>query len=154
MPKRRPKGGGLRGWWRSIPFLLAGFGLMFLFTWLERQRLNNEYRAQELTEEISEVKARMRKLHEQRHHLNRMERMEHEAPLLDLVEADPGQIILIRAKNEGQILAPSPSREAERVRTALTRSATLFLGPLDSGENVTILQDEAEGLAGVQDSPR
>ena len=154
MSRRRPKGAGLRGWWRSIPFLMAGFGLMFVFTWLETQRLDNEYVAQELTEEISEVKARIRKLYEQRHHLNRLERMEHEAPSLDLIEPNPGQIILIRVKNEGRILAPSRSREADRVGTKATRSVVLSLGPLDSEGQVTILRDKVERVAGVQDSLR
>lgn len=157
MPKRRPKGAGLRGWWRSLPFLMAGFGLMFLFTWLETQRLNNEYRAQDLTQEISEVKARMQKLREQIHHLNsfaEMERMERKAPSLDLIEPNPGQIVPIRVKRRGQILSRVSSRGEELTGRAPTRSAVISLAPSNGDPNVTILQEEVERLVGIQGLPR
>jgi len=136
---------------------MAGFGLMFLFTWLETQRLNNEYRAQGLTEEISEVKGRIQKLREQSHHLNsfaEMERMEHEAPSLNLVEPNPGQIVLIRVKREDRMLVRTLTRVGDLDRRPPTRSTVISLDPLGGAVDASVSRDEVERLAGVQDLPR
>ena len=100
MAKKRTRRVSLRGWWHALPFLVSAFAVFFGFAWLEAERLKNEYRASGITEEIWEVRASIRKLREQRHYLNRMERMERHAPSLELIEANPDQIILIEATAE------------------------------------------------------
>lgn len=141
MSRRRPTRVTLRGWWHSLPFLASGFGLMFLFAWLETERLNNEYRAQELAEEIIKVNASIAKLQEQRYHLKRMERMEQEAPSLFLREANPGQIILIQGEERDAPL-PSRSQTALREEAVSTRSVVFHLLSSDHGGIDMTLQHE------------
>lgn len=141
MPRRRPTRVTLRGWWRSLPFLASGFGLMFLFAWLETERLNNEYRAQDLAEEIIEVNASIAKLQEQRYHLKRMERMEQEAPSLFLREANPGQIVIIQGE-EFDAPLPSRSQTAAREEKVATRSVVFRLVAADHGGVDMTLQHE------------
>ena len=142
MSRRRPTRTTLRGWTRGLPPLAACFGVMFLFAWLEGQRLDNEYRAQDLTEEILEVKAKIEKLREQGYHLNRLKRMEKEAPDLFLREADPGQIVIIRGELRVETPASTNSHYAERRPGPSRRSVVLRLGAADGGSVVMRLQLE------------
>lgn len=141
MPRRRPTRTTLRGWTRGLPLLAACFGLMFLFAWLEGQRLDNEYRAHALTEEILEVNSTIQKLRGRRHHLNRMDRMEQEAPDLFLIEANPGQIVIIRGGLRRETLAPTDSRLSERGVLPPTRSVVFRLSAQEAGTAVTPLHD-------------
>lgn len=114
---------------------------MFLFAWLETERLNNEYRAQDLAEEIIEVNASIAKLQEQRYHLKRMERMEQEAPSLFLREANPGQIVIIRGEAREPAL-PLRSQTAAREEKVTTRSVVFRLVAADHGGVDMTLQHE------------
>ena len=142
MPTRRPTRITLRGWTRGLPPLAACFGLMFLFAWLEGQRLDNEYRAQAVTEEILHVKSTIGKLREQRHHLNRMENMEENAPGLSLVEADPGQIVIVKGEARRAAPGATDSRFAERRLAPPARSVVFRLGAPQGGEAVMVQQHE------------
>lgn len=112
MGKRRYRKASLRGWWRSLPFLLSAFGLLFTCAMLEARLLNNEYRSNALTTEIWEVRAEMKKLRDRRHYLNRMERMDSQAPALSLVPADPEQIVPIEIEAEDDRTARRVKRPA------------------------------------------
>lgn len=141
MPKRRPTRATLRGWWHSLPFLASAFGLMFLFSWLETERLANEYRAQDLLVAIKEVKKSSAKLREQRHQLKSMEQLEQKAPSLALIVAEPGQVIIIRGEAR-EAAWPSRSRTAASDEAAPTRSVVFHLLPSIHGEADTTLQHE------------
>lgn len=125
MGKKRPRKASLRGWWHALPFLLSAFAVFFLFTWLEAQRLKNEYRANALVSEIWEVRARIQKLQEQSHYLNRMERMDRQAPSLELIEANPDQIVLVRAGEE-RVHTPKTNVKDARARTARPTRTVIF----------------------------
>ncbi len=153
MPRRRPARTTLRGWMRGLPPLGVCFGLMFLFAWLETQRLGNEYRTQELIEEIKEVKAANEKLREKRYRLNRMERMEQEAPSLFLTEADPGQIVIIRGGGQRETPTPVNSQFAQRRLAPPTRSVVFRLEPPDDGNVATTLQHEVARMESDQGPP-
>lgn len=101
--------------------------MMFSFTWLETERLHNEYRAIDLTREIRHVKEAIGQLRSERHRLSRLDRMEKEAPELHLVEAKPGQIKIVsvdREKLHALLTSHPASPESEGVHT---RSAYLDL---------------------------
>ncbi len=153
MPRRRPTRTTLRGWTRGLPPMAACFGVMFLFAWLEAQRLDNEYRAQAVTEEILRVKSTIKKLREQRLHLNRMKRMEQEAPDLFLTEADPGQIVIIRGEVRRDTASATKSRIAERTLAPPTRSVVFRLGTPKGGNAVTVLQHEVARMEPDQVPP-
>lgn len=153
MAKRRPTRMTLRGWTRGLPPLAACFGLMFLFAWLESQRLDNEYRAQEVTEEILHVKSTIGKLREQQHHLNRMENMEQNAPELSLMEADPGQIVIVRGEARRAAPGVTDSRFAERRLAPPARSVVFRLGAPKGGKAVTVEEHEIARMESEQMPP-
>ena len=86
------------------------------------------------------VKAKIEKLREQGHHLNRMERMEQQAPDLFLMEADPGQIIFLKGDGRQETRTPSNSQFAERTLAPPTRSVVFRLGAPDRGRAATTWQ--------------
>lgn len=152
MPRRRRTRTTLRGWMRGLPPLGMCFGVMFLFTWLEVERLNNEYRAQELAGEIIGVKAGIAKLQEQSAHLERMERMAQEAPSLSLTEPDPHQIVIIRGGPRRE--TPTPANSQFAGRTLLpARSVVFHLGPPDDGNVATTVQHEIARMESDQGPP-
>lgn len=121
MPKRRRRRRAtLRGWWRALPFVGLTGGLLFCFTWLETERLHNEYRAIELTREIRRVKDHIDELDSQRHRLSRFERMQQAAPELKLIEPTPGQIetISIEIDTLRALLSTPIETPARRTRSA------------------------------------
>lgn len=127
--RRRKRRATLKGWWRGLPLILLGFGLYFSFTWLETQRLRNEYRANELTREIRRVKVDIEKLHVQRQHLNRMDRLDEKAPELNLKVARPDQKVVIQVTPEDLAAVRNTNPQSTVASRAPARSVIFTLGP-------------------------
>ncbi len=98
---------------------MAG-GMLFCFTWLETERLHNEYRAIELTREIRRVKDDIDRLRGERHRLSRLDRMHQAAPRLQLVEPKPGQIEIVSIEGDSlrALLSTPVETPVRRTRSA------------------------------------
>jgi hypothetical protein len=123
---RRRQRASLRGWWRALPFVAMIGVTLFVFTWLHTQRLQNEYRANELSREIRLVDERIGDLRGERYDLGRLQRMDAEAPEHALVEARPGQIRIVKVTRE-ELAALEGERVPVPERTRVTRSAVIHL---------------------------
>jgi len=128
----RRRRASLRGSWRVLPFVAMVGGTLFSFTWLESARLKNEYRAIELSREIQEVKDEVARLCKERHDLGRLERMNEAAPVLELHEPAPGQVLIVKVseeterrfvENTADTLGPPPTRSVRIALDSRTPSA-------------------------------
>ena len=95
----RPK---LRGWFWGLPFILIPFCVLFGETWLQMQRLNNDYAAAAINRELQDLRNRIDRLVAEEARLEAMERINAKAPDLGLVEPVAEQIQIVR-------VAPAPA---------------------------------------------
>lgn len=123
---RRRRRASLRGWWRVLPFVIAGGGAFATFTWLHSQILRNEYRAIDLANEIDRVNNRIAELRGERYQLGRMKRMNEKAADAALIEPKPGQIETVRAKSE-DLKVNQPKTAANALAARPTRSVVIIL---------------------------
>ena len=92
---RYPRRASLRGCWKCVPLLALPFGILFSEAWLQTNILRNHYKIQELTVEQRALEAEIKELSDGRDRLSRMERIDAQAPRLNLVKPLPGQKIVI-----------------------------------------------------------
>lgn len=90
-------GATLSGWWKGLPLLMLPFSVLFSEAWMRTQILSSHYEANELSEQIRALEARVEALHDDQVNLIRLDRIDEKAPDLGLVEPQPGQIVLLRS---------------------------------------------------------
>jgi hypothetical protein len=124
---RKNKRNTLRGWWKPIPYIALPIGLLLVFFRLETHRLHNEYRAVHLIGEIQSIEKEIALLKDMNREKNRIERMEQEAPRLQLGEPNPEQIRIL--SNDSIDAAMKEMRQYEQSIpdvVPITRSARII----------------------------
>jgi hypothetical protein len=116
-----------------LPFVLMAGATMFVFTWLNTQRLRNEYRANRLVSEIERINDRIGDLRGAGYDLGSLERMEEAAPQHALVDPRPGQIQTLRV-TPGELTALYRDSIETPAASRMTRSVVIRLdGPGAAG---------------------
>lgn len=116
----------LRGWWKTLPYLLFPITVFMTFAYWEAGRLQNEYNRINRVQTIQELKKEIAQLRDHDRTLNRIEAMDEKAPNWQLVEPDPDQIVVVPASIIRETLDSLDTVEASAVQEELPTRAVLL----------------------------
>ncbi len=102
----RQRRASLSGWWKYVPLLAVPFLVIFAEAWMNIELLGHHYHANELSTQARQLRSEIETLRDQRHNLERLERIYAEALEFGLTEPDPGQI---------EIMEPLDTKDTEEV---------------------------------------
>jgi hypothetical protein len=99
----------VRNWFRWLPVLLVPFSVLFVETWLHTRILRDDYESYTLQIELRRLQESLKELRGQEASLNRLDRLDEQAPDLGLVEPEPDQIVILSPSAVEGIAAQQPT---------------------------------------------
>lgn len=118
---KRKRRATLRGWWKTLPFLICPVLLFMTFANLEASRLRNQYHRIELVDKEQALRKDISQLQDLDREMNRIEIMDEKAPNWELRDPDPDQIVIVPSdsisKSIDEIHAYQSGIQQERLPT-------------------------------------